>query len=345
MEFAESPPTQDIIPQLAPLAGSLAWQLVLLMLAGLFILYRMVRGMQLGGARQLVSIMALVMGVAAGWGIGPTLAPALRGGLHLADFVLVPLVSGLIAIMVVILVEILGMIFCGKTEEQKEPGKRRFYAVTGVGLGFVNGVITLLIAVIGINLLGTIANTQIYSQLNALNRSIAAAPPSGPLPDTGTELDGKGGPVTVTKEVGNPLTVFLARVKNSMELGPGRGLVDKVDPVPPEIYRILQKAVKVLSDPDCMQLFLQHPDISRITQHEVVARLAQDEDLARLAQSRDIVGLMRHPKLVAAANDPEVQKEFGTVKLEEVLDYALTAHKDTLSESIRSGEATIGETN
>ena len=343
MELAAIPaPLSDALPILAPLAGSLAWQIILLLLAGLFLFSRLIRGMQLGGARQLVSLMALVMGIATAWTAGPALVPVMRGFLGIPDFAVRAIGSSVACLLVIGIVEILGMIFCAKTEEQKDPKTRRLYAMTGIVLGLLNGVITLVIVAAGLNLLGTVANTQLYSQINQLNQSVAANPPVRDPNAPARETDGQNGPVTVTTTVGNPVAVFLARLKNSADLGLGKTLMSKVDPIPPNVYRTLQKAVKVLADPACVERLLQHPDVSRLTQHELIAKLAQDEEIRKLAQSRDLMGLMRNEKLVAAANDPDIQKDFSSVDIEAALDYALAAHKDTLSGSIENGEVTLG---
>lgn len=335
---ATQPPSPEILPILGPLAGSTALQIIILLLAALFVFWRLVRGMQLGGPRQFVSLMALIMGIATGWSVAPSLVPVFRGFLGVPDFAVQAFASASACLLVIVVVEVLGAFFCGKTAEQENPKTRRLYAVTGLALGMVNGLVTLVIMAVGINLLGTVANTQLYSEINRLNQSVTA-----PNPNTGLETDKlPGGPVVST--VGNPYVVFLARLKNSAELGPGKEVLNKLDPIPPEIYRILQKSVKVLSDPACTERLLQHPDISRLTQHELLAKLAQDPEIRKLAQDRQLMGLMRNPKMVAAANDPAIQKDFGSVKFEEALDFALAAHKDTLSGAIESGEVTLGTT-
>lgn len=332
----------ETLPQLAPLAGSVGWQLVILLLVALFLITRVIRGMQLGGARQGVSLAALGLGIAAGWFGGGAMVPLLRGFLSMPDFLLRGIGSATLCLVIILVVEVLGMIFCGKTEEQKTPERRRLYAWTGVLLGFVNGCLVVLLALAGLNLLGAVANAKLVAELNALNQSIAANPPPPRDPNAPPrETDKLQGPTVVTTTVGDPLTVFLARLGNSLNLGVGESVMNTIDPVPENIPRVLQKAVTVLTDPACSERLFALPEINRISQHERVAQLAQDKDIQRLAETRDILGLLRHPMVVEAANDPDVQKDFASIDLEKSLDHALAARKDTLGDALRKGEVKI----
>ncbi len=116
---------------------------------------------------------------------------------------------------------------------------------------------------------------------------------------------------------------MLGDMKNSLESGHVGEAVRAVDPLPPTLYRGLEKAGEVASNPESAERFLSFPGAREISEHPKVVALRNDRQVMELIASGQIFALMKNQRMIDALNDPSLQARVKKFDLERALDYAL----------------------
>ena len=116
---------------------------------------------------------------------------------------------------------------------------------------------------------------------------------------------------------------MLANMKTSLESGRIGEAVRTIDPLPPSLYRVLEKAGQVASDARSAGKFLSYPGAREISDHPKVVALRNDARVMELIASGHIFELMKNPRMIEAMNDPALQARVKKFDLERALDYAL----------------------
>lgn len=271
---------------------------------GLFVLYQMYRGWQRGVMRQLFHLLALVLAYASAWFGGPQVAPALRP-LGFPDMVLSAVGGAGIAFVVYLFMTVIGVILFKKTSQQDVGIIRFCYGVSGAALGFVFSLVFVWGAVLGVRVLGTIAESQMaasrvvaHKHRNQADATTASAPP-------------------------NPLVRGLAEMKYSLEHGMAEPVVTQLDPIPPKVYKIIGKITTLISNPDSAARFLDYPGAQQLASNPKIVELRDDPDIAREIKAKDLVALLKNKHIVSVANDPEMAALLRKFELEKALDYSL----------------------
>jgi uncharacterized membrane protein required for colicin V production len=274
------------MPSDGPDSGSI---LLLFGAAGLILLMAW-RGWRLGIVRQALSIVALAAGYVAGYLFGGFLIPVLRP-IGFPDRVLTIFGAALVGLLVYIAL----MIVCGllfkRTAQQSVGIVKLGFGASGALLGAIFGVFLVCVCVIAIRIIGTIADAETHPRRGA-------APPSR-------------------------IALRVAAMKHSLESGPVGTIIEKVDPIPGTVYQTLDKVGKLSASPDSIDRFAHDKEVNRVSVHPKIVALRDDPDVQRAIRENDYVSLLRNPKLIDAANDPEVMKLLGTFDLQKALDHAL----------------------
>jgi hypothetical protein len=121
------------------------------------------------------------------------------------------------------------------------------------------------------------------------------------------------------------LILNVAKLKNSVELGYGRWLVDLFDPFPRSFYRQLDKYTRVIEDPEAIRKLLEYPGLRRIWENPQFVELENDPEVAADMKRGDIVSILTNRKVVALFSDPQIQSAFTQGDLQAALNYALTS--------------------
>lgn len=122
---------------------------------------------------------------------------------------------------------------------------------------------------------------------------------------------------------GNATSGALTRMRESVEGEGAGGFLRMADPVPDSMYETIAKFSRVTSDPDAMARMVEYPEISELLTHPKFIALAEDPDIQRAAQSRNVVSIMLHPKLLDLATDPEIIATARKIDLAAALSFAL----------------------
>jgi hypothetical protein len=288
--------------------GSTLWQIVFLSFAAVLLLLEVIRGYRLGLPRQLMRGAAIICAYAASFFGGQILVPLLQPILKWPDFILSMIGSALLALVVYGLIASLGSILFKRTAQHSSGTIRLFYGFSGALTGVVFGLFFIWLILVGIRSVGSIADAQVqaHPRPKPPQSSTARAEPSRPLENLDPDA----------------LTSFLARLKNSVELGPAGDLLKKTDITPPAVYQALKDAGTVAANPESARRFLEFPGAVELSEHPKIVALRNDPEIASLIREGRILELLQHPRLLAAANDPTLVEKVKQFDVKKALEFA-----------------------
>ena len=257
--------------------------------------------------RQLVRVFAVVAAYLCAIFGGRILLPLLRPFLKVPD-ILISLVAGaILAFIVYFAISTIGAILFKRTGQQTLGTVRLLYGIFGAVAGIFFGLFTVWLIVIGIRSLGAVADAQVKVQA-ATNRNPGSKPArrfaNPPQPHE------------------PPLLDSLAKLKNSIELGPLGEVVKHADVVPDSTYETLGKVGQVVSSPQNAERFLSYPGAKELTENPKIIALRDDPEIMRMIQEGRILDLMQNPRILDAMNDQDLVNGLKTFQLQRALDYA-----------------------
>ena len=115
----------------------------------------------------------------------------------------------------------------------------------------------------------------------------------------------------------------LAKLKNSIELGPLGETVKAVDVVSAQVYQTLGKVGTVASNPRSAERFLNYHGAKELTNNARIVALREDPEIIGLIQQQRYFELLQNPKLVEAMNDPQLAAQLRSFDFQKALDYAV----------------------
>jgi hypothetical protein len=276
----------------ADIQGSHQWQTAVFLIATAWILVSVARGWRKGLMRQLAAIAGLF---AAGFLIinytglmGEFLRP------HVPSLFLVPVSAALIWILSFNSFILIGRLLFKRTGEYESPLLRLISGFGGGLIGLCYGLLFVWCVVIGLKVIGRIAANQVEIR------------------------QGKN-------ESSSVFMINLAKLRNSLELGYGRGLLDSVDPLPRSFYLKLDQYSQVIEDPEAVRRLLEYPGFRPIWESPRILELQKDPEIVADLRSGNIVGVLANRKVQTLLDDPEIRNAFTQEDLEAALSYALTS--------------------
>ena len=117
--------------------------------------------------------------------------------------------------------------------------------------------------------------------------------------------------------------VSLARLKNSVELGPVGQLVKTADVVPSSAYQTLGKLGKIASDPESAERFLSYPGAKELSNNPKILALRADPEVIDMIAHGKFMDLLQDQRLIEAANDPALAAQVKSFQFQKALDYAV----------------------
>ena len=275
--------------------GSPQWQGAVLLCSALWILISMLRGWTTGLMRQLTAIVAFLVAAFL----------VLHFTSHLAGYLHreVPQVlqTAVAALLIWITsysgILLIGRILFKRTRDQDSLLMRTIYGAGGALLGLAYGLFFIWSILIGVRVIGRIAENQIVVQR-------AESEPSGKF------------------------VLSLAKLKNSVELGVGRLVINAVDPSPPAFYRELDQYSRLIGNPRVLRKMLDYPGFHSVLQDPKIVDLQRDPELLADMRSGNLLGVFSNRKVLALLNDPQLRQVFSLGELKAALDYAGDTSKD-----------------
>ena len=266
------------------------WQGIFFVTSGLYLLWEVWVGWRRGVVRSAVYFCAFVLsgfvGFAVGQGVYTICAKLFPGSAFLAG-----LAAGAIATtLILLLCVLLGALLFKRTAQQSSAFVRLLFGGGGALFGLLTGLAILWGAISLVRVAGTMAESTI------IGRPSAEAP--------------------------GVLRSF-ATLKESIELGTAGRLVQSVDVIPPQGYKMIAQIERLRNDRAAMMRFLDYPGVQEIVRNPRVAKILENPTLLGASQNINISDLITNNALIDAANDPELAKLLKKFDLQKALDYAL----------------------
>lgn len=297
-------------PQLAAMAAP-GWQFVFLSLAIVVLLLEIIHGWRLGLVRQLVRVVAIVVAYSCAFFAGRTMVPLMHSFFNLPDPILAVLGGAILAALLFAAINLIGAFLFKRTAQQESRFVRLIWGSTGAFLGILLGLFTIWLGFAGIRMVGSVAEARLRTQNLPAS---STAKPNGPA-QIQSESAASPSP--------NPLMAMLAEMKSSLESGRVGEAVRTIDPLPPALYRVLEKAGEVASNVQSAERFLSFPGAREISEHPKVVALRNDPRVLELIATGHLFELMKNQRMIEAMNDPALQARVRKFELEQALDYAL----------------------
>ena len=304
----------EVNPELQAVAGSPLWQAVFISFAVVLILFEVVRGWRLGLLRQLVRVAALAAAYAAAVFGGRLLVPIARPFLKMPDIVLSILAGAVLALVIYAFVTSMGMVLFKRTGQQNSKLVQLIYGFAGAIVGLFFGAFILWTIVASVRAVGAVADAQVRSQ---------ASPPEAGQSATSRALAVRRRFLSEPNTGSTALATSLARLKNSLELGPLGNAVKQTDPVPLKTYEMLGKVGWVFSSPERAQKFLTFPGARELSEHPKIVALRDDPEISEMIAQGRFLDLIQDQRLIDAANDPALANRIKKFDLQRALDYAV----------------------
>ncbi len=292
----------------APVAGSTLWQTVFLSFAAVLLLFEIIRGYRLGLPRQLMRGAAVIAAYAAAYFGGNLMLPLLRPVLKWPDFVVSLIGGALLAIVVYGVIASLGTLLFKRTAQHASASVRMIYGFSGALTGIVFGLFFIWLLLVGIRSVGSVADAEVHAHPRAENN---------PAPSARDEKH-----LSLENFDADSLTTFLARLKNSVELGKLGDLVKQTDFTPPALYQTLKAAGTVCANPESARRFLSFPGATELSEHPKIVALRNDPEVADLIRQGRILELLQNRRVLEAANDPTLVEKVKQFDIKKALEYA-----------------------
>jgi Colicin V production protein len=303
----------ELKPELQAVAGSPLWQAVFISFAVVLILFEVVRGWRLGLIGQLVRIAALAAAYGAAVFCGSLLVPIARPFLKMPDIVLSIIGGAVLALVIYALVTSVGMVLVRRTGQQNSQLSHLIYGIAGAIVGLIFGAFVLWLIVAGVRAIGAVADAQVRSQANAREAGQSATLAAPDVPRRSLSDPNAGSAALATS---------LARLKNSLELGPLGNAVKQTGPVSLKTYETLGKVGSVFSSPERAKKFLTFPGARELSEHRRIVALRNDPAISEMIAQGRFLDLLKNQRVIDAANDPALADQIKRFDLQKALDYA-----------------------
>ena len=292
----------------SPVAGSTLWQTIFVSFAVVLLLFEIIRGYRLGLPRQLMRGAAVIAGYAAAYFGGNLMVPLLRPVLKWPDFIVSMIGGALLALVVYGVIAGLGSLLFKRTAQHPSGPIRLAYGFSGALTGIVFGLFFIWLILVGIRSVGSIADAQVHGHPRAETKPTASARDEKSLSLGNFDADS--------------LTSFLARLKNSVELGKFGDVVKQTDVTPPAVYETLKDAGAVVANPESARRFLSFPGAVELSEHPKIVALRNDPEIAELIRQGRILDLLQNRRVLEAANDPTLVEKVKQFDIKKALEYA-----------------------
>jgi hypothetical protein len=215
--------------------------------------------------------------------------------------------GSLLALIVYGVIGSLGTILFKRTAQHSSGTVRLVYGLSGAATGIVFGLFFIWLILVGIRSVGAIADAQVQARPRS---EPPATKPSGERPLTLENFDA------------DALTSFLARLKNSVELGSVGDVLKKSDVTSPALYQTLKDAGTVCANPESARRFLSFPGAVELSEHPKIVALRNDPEIAELIRQGRIGELLQNRHVLEAANDPTLVEKVKQFDIRKALEFA-----------------------
>ncbi len=282
-----------------------SWQSILFGGAAAIVLIHAWRGWRLGVMRQLISILALVLAYLAATVERDRIVPLLRP-LGLPDRYLSFVGGVLLAIVIYSVVMMLSAIIFKKTSQQDVGLVRVGYGFFGALIGAGKGLVIVWFAFVVLRLIGIVAEMRVEMANHPLPKHVRDRLPEHVEPDP---------PGAAVKAI--------AEMKGALDDSAIAGVLDRLDPFPSSLHRIIPKTIRVLSDEKAARRLQDFPGMEALVKHPKLVELQRDPEVAKAIAEQNFLAVFRNEHVQKSLTDPEFTATLRKFEYEKALDYAL----------------------
>jgi uncharacterized membrane protein required for colicin V production len=297
-----------MMSQVQTAAGSPLWQLVFVSFAAVLILFEIFRGWRRGLPRQVARLGALVAAYFTGWFASKFFGPLIGTFFKMPDALLSIAAGALFGLVIYAVISGIGSALFRRTNQHDSMIVRIVYGSGGAVLGAFFGVFLVWLSVVAVRSIGSVANAEVREQAN--DSTVVHA------------VDVRRRFLGEASEEEAPLTTSLARLKNSLEMGLIGDALKKVDIVPQKTYDLIEKVGAIAANPQYAERFLEYPGARELGEHPKIIALRNDQEIAQMLAQGRLLELVQDPRIIDAANDPDLRARLKKFDLNAALSYA-----------------------
>ncbi len=295
----------------APLLAASSVGVFWLVCAGILLLH-LWHGWRQGVGRQMASVVGLV----AGWIIGNTHGPAFLArfwsGSKANSYFAASLASLLLGIIVYALAVVAGRILFKRACDHSFGPTRIILGASGAFVAFFLGLFSVWLIIVTERLAGTVT----MARIEAANATETGGPSGRKQSEAERQL-------RAAAQVPHSAAAGLILIQRSVENGLVGDLVRWTDPFARSTYTNLDKITRVAGDTALQERVWNAPELRDVFQAPKAAALRQDPSILDALQRHDYLSLASNPRLLAAANDPQVARRLERVDFTKVLNEAV----------------------
>lgn len=294
-------------------SGSPLWQAVVVSIAVLIVLLQVLRGWRLGLPRQLVRVVALVAAYSTAMYGGESILPLLRSLVKAPDFLLSTIGGAILAMIVYSVINTIGAMLFKRTAQQESSLVRLIFGASGAFVGLLFGVFFVWLLLAGIRSLGAIAEAEVNARApsNIARFDERAARSGGAMRRTRVDVPDE-----------NSLTMSLAQLKKSIELGALGDVVKQTPVLPTAGYDNVAKIGEVFAKPQRAERFLSYPGVQQLMDNPKLLALRADPEIADMLSQGRLFDLLQDDRVIELANDREFTGQLKSFDFKGALDYA-----------------------
>ncbi|MCX7869747.1 MAG: hypothetical protein N2322_07320, partial [Terrimicrobiaceae bacterium] len=120
-----------------------------------------------------------------------------------------------------------------------------------------------------------------------------------------------------------PAARAFVTLRESLEMGPVGSAAKAADPVPADLYELIEALMRLTSSQEAMLRFLEDPSVQAVVKHPRMAALLTDPDVVEAARKRNFPALLTSRSLHAAIEDPSLAAAIRKIDLRAALNSAL----------------------
>ena len=297
-----------MMSQISAAAGSPLWQIVFVSFAAVLILFEILRGWRRGLPRQVARLGALVAAYFAGWFASKFFGPLIGMFFKMPDAILAIVAGAVFGLIVYAVISGIGSALFRRTSQHGSLFVRILYGSGGAVLGAFFGLFLAWLMIVAVRSIGSVANAEVREQAN--DTSVLHA------------VDVRRRAFGEANEDEAPFTTSLARLKNSLEMGIIGDAVKKVDFVPQKTYDLIEKVGLVVANPQYAERFLEYPGAKDLSEHPKIIALRNDQEISQMAVQGRLLELVQDPRIIDAANDPDLRARLKKFDVNAALNYA-----------------------
>ena len=294
--------------QVQAAAGSPLWQIVFVSFVAVLILFEILRGWRRGLPRQVARLGALVAAYFAGLFASKFFGPLIGMFFKMPDALLSIVAAAVFGLLIYAVISGIGSALFRRTSQHNSLTVRILYGTGGAALGAFFGLFLAWLMVVAVRSIGSVANAEVREQAN--DTSVLHA------------VDVRRRFLGEASEDEAPLTTSLARLKNSLEMGVIGDAVKKVDFVPQKTYDFIEKVGAIAANPQYAERFLEYPGAKELSEHPKIIALRNDQEIAQMAAQGRLLELVQDPRIIDAANDPDLRARLKKFDINAALNYA-----------------------